>query len=313
MLVMEKSQDEDQGQIRKSRNNKKLNLANKRFKKVSNSNNQKFELLPNWLDTVSYRYDKECVNGFPSNGYYHYRRGSIIRVDFGVNMGSEFSFPHFAVVLDKKDNSKKRTLTVVPLTSKDKSDRLPLGKEIFNQTLQILREKMDELQRQTEIDKNKKFKLDNELYNFGKIIIDQLLEYDDSFKNKFKDFYDLPHTPDKVLPNVQRVLDILDTIPIKERPNIEININKLTEIAKKANQLGKDNDTMIENQQEYSKVLNIYRKFDKDSFARISDITTISKFRIKRINKMDPSGKIHLDESKMKLISDKIMELYITK
>ncbi|WP_195701965.1 type II toxin-antitoxin system PemK/MazF family toxin [Companilactobacillus futsaii] len=310
---MEENQDNNQDQIRKSRNDKKLNLSNKRFKRVSNSNNKKFEMLPNWLDNVSYRYDQECTGKFPRDGYYHYKRGSIIRVDFGVNMGSEFSFPHFAVVLDKKDNSRKRTLTVVPLTSKDKSDRLPLGKEIFVQTIQILQRKMEEIKKQTTDENNARLQIDEKLYNYAKSIIDQLLEYDDAYKNEFVDFYVLPHDTEKIIPNIQKVSNILSSLPTANKPSIAANVDELLKIAKESDKLSKNINLGLKNIQEHKKVLDIYAKYNHDSFARISDITTISKFRIKRINKMDPSGEICLDDSKMKLISDKIMELYITK
>ena len=112
---------------------KLVQRSSKKFLEVSKNEAWKFQLLPNWLDNVSYWYTREDKEALPSR-YYHYDRGTIIRVDFGVNMGSEFCGLHFAIVLDKKDNNHKKTLTVVPLTSKNKSGRFYLGKEIFNQT-----------------------------------------------------------------------------------------------------------------------------------------------------------------------------------
>lgn len=50
--------------------------------------------------------------------YKTYKRGTIIKVDFGVNLGSEMSQVHFAIVLNNYDNPKNNILTVVPLTSK---------------------------------------------------------------------------------------------------------------------------------------------------------------------------------------------------
>lgn len=65
--------------------------------------------------------------------------------------------------------------------------------------------------------------------------------------------------------------------------------------------------------QELLAVAKVYSNYNKNSFVRLSDITTISKFRIKRINKFDPSGQIQLSSKQMADISDKLMELYISK
>ena len=53
-----------------------------------------------------------------SNKYKTYKRGTIIKVDFGVNLGSEMAQVHFAIVLNNYDNTNNNVLTIVPLTSK---------------------------------------------------------------------------------------------------------------------------------------------------------------------------------------------------
>ncbi|WP_424349633.1 type II toxin-antitoxin system PemK/MazF family toxin [Latilactobacillus sp. 5-91] len=215
---------------------KNIESSSKTFKKVSEPDTGKFNKLPYWLKKVAYRYEKEFDNDFPTK-YYHYKRGTVIRVDFGVNMGSEFCGIHFAIVLDKKDNARKRTLTVVPLTSKEKAGRFPLGKEVFNQTISILTLRVKELKEKTT----------------------QLLK-----KNNDN--------------------------PIESRVEYDSINQELDQLAY---------------------VVDIYKEFDKASYVRTSDITTISKFRIKRINKYDPSGKIQLNSVQMTEISNKLMELYI--
>ena len=49
--------------------------------------------------------------------YKKYQRGTIVKVDFGVGLGSEMSQVHFAIVLNNYDNYKNNILTVIPLTS----------------------------------------------------------------------------------------------------------------------------------------------------------------------------------------------------
>lgn len=211
----------------------KLQKSFDNFKSICPNDDSKLMHLPNWLSNTSYRFVQEFKGKFPK-GYYHYKRGTIIRVNFGVNMGSEFSNTHFAIVLDKKDNSKKRTLTVLPLTSKQKIGRYSLGEEIFNQTIVLLNLHLD---------------------------------------------------------------------------NINSRLEKLSKLSEKDRQ--KESASLMADVAAIKKVINVYRRYNKDSFVRLSDITTISKFRIQRINKFDPSGKIILSEQQMKDISNKLMKLYI--
>ena len=52
------------------------------------------------------------------NKYKRYSRGSIIKVRFGVSIGSEFSGDHYAITISKKDTMMSPVLHVIPLTSK---------------------------------------------------------------------------------------------------------------------------------------------------------------------------------------------------
>lgn len=73
--------------------------------------------------------------------YKKYLPGTIVYVHFGMNFGEEFSKTHFAITLSKNDHKKKRTITVVPLTSKSGKDKLKLdfnfSRELFHMTHQV--------------------------------------------------------------------------------------------------------------------------------------------------------------------------------
>lgn len=259
---------------------KLVQRSSKKFLEVSKNEAWKFQLLPNWLDNVSYWYTREDKETLPSR-YYHYDRGTIIRVDFGVNMGSEFCGLHFAIVLDKKDNNHKKTLTVVPLTSKNKSGRFYLGKEIFNQTTNILNQQSTELKQKT----------DHILQELKDIILNGIdNNKKDIVKKEFIKF-------DKGI-----VTDTLNNIIISGK----YNQNEVKQLKDEVYNNNKEIDSL-------SKVISIYSRYNKDTYVRLSDITTISKLRIRRINKYDPSGRIKLNSQQMALISDKLMDLYINK
>lgn len=231
-----------------------IDNASENFKAVASSKLTKFAKLPDWLGYISYYFKKECEKDLPKS-YYHYKRGSVINVDFGVNLGSEFSFTHLAVVLNKQDNRYKTTLTVLPLTSKDGKDRLSLGKDIFNQTTVIIQNKQDEIEK--------------ELNSIKKDMT--------SIENKFED------VPDKqeLLNELQPLGDKLETLGLKLKM--------------------------------FQKVKNVYMRFNKESYVRLSDITTISKLRINRINKYDPSGQIRLTQEQMKKIDIELSKLFLDK
>ncbi|MBB1062858.1 type II toxin-antitoxin system PemK/MazF family toxin [Limosilactobacillus fastidiosus] len=216
--------------------NARIDQACDRFKNIavptSYHYKQKFQFLPSWLDNTSYSYEKEAKGHNPKR-YYSFKRGTVIRVNFGVNLGSEFSNIHFAIVLDKHDAPQKRTLTVLPLTSKQKSNRFSLGSEIFNQTTILLGNMKDRLSKLAkESTSNQNFESSN---------------------------------------NIDKAIQELD------------------------------------------QVVKLYERYNKQSYVRLSDITTISKLRIERLNKYDPSGKIRLSNAQMAQISHELMKLYLNK
>lgn len=231
-----------------------IDTACKDLKIVASSKITKFAKLPDWLKHISYYFKKECENKLPIS-YYHYKRGSVINVDFGVNLGSEFSFTHLAIVLNKHDNSFKTTLTVLPLTSKKGKNRLPLGKDIFNQTTTIIQNEQDEIEK--------------ELISMEKDMA--------SIKNKFKDVSD----KQALLKEMQPLADKLKILSVKLAM--------------------------------FQKVKKIYMNFNKESYVRLSDITTISKLRINRINKYDPSGQIRLTQEQMEKIDIELAKLFLDK
>ena len=103
----------------------KIDEACERYKKVQNSNKPKFVKLDTWLEKESNIFEQEINEKIQI--FHKYKRGQIIKVDFGVNIGTEMSYTHFAIVLNDDDTKMTDNLTVVPLTSKNGYRRLDLG------------------------------------------------------------------------------------------------------------------------------------------------------------------------------------------
>lgn len=79
----------------------------------------KFTYLDDWLLKKSNLLLEETnlIQNKENKNYKKYERGTIIKVDFGVSLGSEMSQIHFAIILNNYDNFKNNILTVIPLTS----------------------------------------------------------------------------------------------------------------------------------------------------------------------------------------------------
>ena len=62
-----------------------------------------------------------------------YARGRIVKVKFGVNIGSEFSGDHFAIVISKGDTMMSSTLHVIPIASKKHLKNIDIGSILYNE------------------------------------------------------------------------------------------------------------------------------------------------------------------------------------
>ncbi len=104
----------------------KIDKAFKNFNLVYNSGNIKFSTLDNWLEKESNIFVNEI--NYTTSFYKKFKRGQIIKVDFGINIGSELCYTHFAIVVTNNDSINSDILTVIPITSKRGNCRVPLGK-----------------------------------------------------------------------------------------------------------------------------------------------------------------------------------------
>lgn len=103
----------------------KINGSNENYKYAYNTKFSKFKWLGNWLEKQSTVFKNEADKKM--NNKPNFKRGEIIKVDFGINMGSELSNTHFAIVLNSDDNNSVDNITVLPLTSKSGYKRIYLG------------------------------------------------------------------------------------------------------------------------------------------------------------------------------------------
>lgn len=76
---------------------------------------KKANLISYWLkDYVNYIKFEEK---FDPTKNIAYKRGNIVKLNFGFNVGSEYGGLHYGIVLDKHNSHNSPVLTVIPLTS----------------------------------------------------------------------------------------------------------------------------------------------------------------------------------------------------
>lgn len=117
----------------------------------------KFAYLDEWLLknsklllSESNEYEMQTNKKFKT-----YKRGTIIKVDFGVGLGSEMSQVHFAIVLNNYDNPKNNVLTVKPLTSKNGKFNLSLGTLVIDKIINKIKTEIAKLGINEELEKKK--------------------------------------------------------------------------------------------------------------------------------------------------------------
>ena len=136
--------------IHKDNSLQKLNLAfqNHILKKEYKTAN----LLAYWINDFAKYHGEE--NTFHNRKFKVFKRGDLVKANLGFNVGNELGGLHYCIVLEKFDNPKNGTVTVVPLTSKKLNkiyhqSSLNLGKEIY----EILKNKIPQNQNNIELKK----------------------------------------------------------------------------------------------------------------------------------------------------------------
>ena len=181
---------------------------------IENNNFKKANLLSYWFeDFCKYNLAEEKFN---PRLLKRYKRGSVIKVNLGFNVGNEEGGLHYCIVLDKSNALSSGTLTVIPLTSKKENKQynistVNLGNEIYlNQKI------LDSNPQKSDFDINLKYfeKLQNEILKMKKGSIALVSQITTISKQRIYD----PKTSFDILSNLRvsnHTLDLIDT-KIKE-------------------------------------------------------------------------------------------------
>ena len=147
---------------------------------AESADNGKADKLCYWLEDYTRFLRKE--NNFKATSYQKYKRGQIVKVHLGYNVGSEEGGLHYAIVIDSNNSILSPVVTIVPLTSLKRSEDIPKIRpdrgEIYlgNELHRLLTSKTKILQE----------KVVNELKTNKKVTDSLLLQIDNKTKEEIK-------------------------------------------------------------------------------------------------------------------------------
>ena len=108
---------------------------------------KKVDTLSYWLETYTNYLSFE--NNFDPKKMLNYKRGDVIRVNFGYNVGAELGGLHFAAVLDSDSKHSSKVLTVIPLSSTDgrkvHERSVDLGSELYTKIINQYNKMLNEI------------------------------------------------------------------------------------------------------------------------------------------------------------------------
>lgn len=249
---------------------------------------KKCSLLAYWLEDYTKYIRTEKT--FDSTKLKSYKRGDVIKLNFGFNIGSEYGGLHYAVVINNYNPRNSSVLTVIPLTSlKEDKEIHPNDVFLGNEIYRSLKLKHDTIT--DSLEKNSKETID--MFELAGLLIVEL-------NNKIKEL--------EVKKNTNENIEKLDSFKLE----LEEATSKINTVEKLYSQL-KDKtteNTMVQLQLE--KVGAEISRMKSGSIALVDQITTVSKMRIydPRNSKGVLSG-IRLSEDAMDKINSKVKELFI--
>lgn len=299
--------------------NGRFDKANRNFKKVYNNKElkqrEKFKYLDYWvLSKSNYLLNNDRVY---TNNKKVFNRGALINVDFGVNVGTELSGNHFAIVLNKKDSRKNDKLTVIPLSSHEhphcvmltdtiRDTSLTKINELYVEILAILHaeyiilvSRLKDLYKNTSRLQKVKIKEDLERIIGHKLDLSSIDQEDMVIPPEHINYSDISESIISLIKKSQELYNKY------EGPNdflehcSKINGKKLPDLILDPTEFQSSIELI-------SKVFTAYTRYNKKTYAKIEDITTISKMRTRRINKFDPIGDIRVSNEVLNKIENEI-------
>lgn len=124
-----------------------LSKLNNYLESILSNRPKNVDLISYWLEDYVTYLSKE--HSFNPSTLPKYRRGDIVKVNFGYRVSSELGGLHLALVIDAKNSTKSDTLTIIPLKSYKGNNvtkyEVNIGNCIYKQLIDKVEKKLDYL------------------------------------------------------------------------------------------------------------------------------------------------------------------------
>lgn len=283
----------------------------------------KLNYMREWMEFYGYWLAREKGHNVPRY-YTTFKHGSVVMVNFGPNIGSELSGNHFAIVLNGKDKRENNLLTVVPLSSKDHSNYLSLGNELFSSIYLLATKRLASLvadiQRVTNNMDEQLEKMNPKQFTYN---LDNIPEESISSFITKDSLNGFAHTMYDVQQNFS------DYINLKDSSKLKGLIADISNIRDK--QFKSDNDNtykerldkiifnlkeiygnlsnaqlLQENMDNLKSLAEKLKRYSKNTFVIIPNVTTISKLRVVKVSHYTISKNVIVSDESMKKIHQSI-------
>lgn len=258
------------------------NLLESYINDASSKHLKKANLIAYWLkDYVRFIHFEEK---FEPTKNIAYKRGNVVKINFGFNIGSEYGGLHYGIVLDNKNSHNSPVLTIIPLTSvKNNKTIHDNSVELGNEIYRSLKLKYDTISKSL---KEEQIEIATTLSAFSSLIERSEKTLSDAMEC------------DKTSVEYLQKIDIVD--------KYLADATKLQDIWEKKAKHNKDDLEYLD------KIGTEISQMKEGSIALVNQITTVSKLRI-----FDPRNLkgvlagISISEESMKKINQKVKQLYV--
>lgn len=294
-------------------NKQEKNIHLREFNKYYYSNHGhgfKFTRMPYWIDSYGFWMNKEAKKELPK--YYRvFKRGTVVMVDFGIQVGSEFSGPHFAVVLNRKDSKYSKVLTVVPLSSKKRPTYANLGTELLDRIVDKVNSMLNETDRlsnelEAELDDFKNSFGENSSIKFSGKDADILKASGITHDNNFH----LTITVGGENLEVRKTLSSIESSHgFQDSPALISYTHTIHECLHRADKLEEKLARTTAMVPAFRSLMKKSNKYNKQTFANTGNITTVSKLKVVKFSSGNVSENIILSEDVLTKIQNKLNQL----
>ncbi|MCZ3747463.1 type II toxin-antitoxin system PemK/MazF family toxin [Limosilactobacillus vaginalis] len=232
-------------------------------------------------------------------------------IDYGVTIGNELGGKHFGVVINNDDTKYKRKVTVVPLSSHYHRGYIDLGYDLMSGINELIETRKAEEQKKIKkvVNRLEEFTSSHKNNHFSFTDNDIKFINDNNIKDFPKSDYKIELSPSKndelesLIKQIKQAdsweqhKNIFDFVSFVEtaiifQKNIDDTISEL-------------NDN-LQQMQELAKKLN---RYNKQSYAVISDIKSVSKLRVAKLSHYTISGNTQISPENLDKIRQGLIKI----